>query len=86
MLRDVLTRLQPDGEVSGCVQSDLTQAERETGICGFCANEPSQLVGLVLINKQDQGERTRLLTVSVCLALCSDCYTELTSSFKMTVI
>jgi len=85
MLRELLTRLQPDGEVSGCVVSDLTQAEAEMGICGFCASVPSQLVGLELTNKPEKEGRTRLVIASVCLPLCSSCCTELTSNFRLTV-
>jgi len=84
-LANLLRRLQVDGEVSGCVVSDLTQVEAGQAICGFCASEPSQLVGVELMLNSAQGGRTRLVIASVSLPLCADCFTKLTQSFRLTV-
>ena len=84
-LGSLLHDLNSDGEVSGCLASDLTPEEGAVGICSFCANEPRQLVALELINKQEQVGRTRLVTASVCLPLCVDCCGRLTSDLKLTV-
>jgi len=84
-LQTSLRRLLADGEVSGYVVSDLTQAEAAQGICGWCAKEPQQLIGLEFTNKTGMGARTRLVMGSLCLPLCADCSTQLTNALKATV-
>lgn len=84
-LASCLRGLSSDGEVFGYLVSDLTREEGARGICSFCANEPHRLVGLDLVSKREQAVRTRLVTVSVCLPLCAECYGRLTNDLKLTV-
>jgi len=85
MLANSLRGLSDNGGVSGLLVSDLTRAEAAEGICGWCANEPLQLVGMELISSTAMAGRTRLLIASVSLPLCQDCFGEFTSNLKMTV-
>lgn len=85
MLQNSLIALQRDGEVSGCVVSDLDRLESEGGICGWCASEPTQLVGLELWLKSEPAARIRTVAATICLPLCTDCFTSLTQSLKLTV-
>lgn len=85
MLGSLLRALNSDGEVSGCLVSDLTPVEGAQGVCSFCANEPRQLVGLELTSKTELAHRIRLVTASVCLPLCFPCYGKLITDLKVTV-
>lgn len=85
MLRVALTSLQQDGEVCGLSVSALDRGEQQKGICGFCANEPTQMVGMELQHSSEQAGRIRLVTALVCLPLCTDCVSNLMPDLKLTV-
>jgi len=84
MLAERLSLCSSDGEVTGCVVSDLTPLEMETGACGWCVNEQRHLIGLELRHSSEVEGRTRHVMASVCLPLCSICFMNLTADLKLT--
>jgi len=84
MLGSTLYRVVKDGAVTGYSVFELPEGTGAGTLCGFCANDMAHLARLDLEETLELGTSTRLVTVSVCLPLCTDCSQKLNNDFKTT--
>jgi hypothetical protein len=84
MLRTILRRVVADGEVTGFSVFDSPSGALSGVLCGYCANDLRHLISLEIQKQDELGTSTRLVTASVCLPLCTDCWQKLKKDFKTT--
>lgn len=82
MLERPLSDVKGDGEVSGVFVSYLRPIEGRQAVCQWCANDSELVVSLELTQRTVFAGFTRQVVMTLCLGVCSSCYSNLTQSLK----
>src|SRR6185295_5456853 len=75
--------LNESGVVLGVCALPLRTEEKSQVSCLYCAKEPQQVVSLELKSKPMSPVATPLISTSLCLPLCSACYSSLIGSLLL---